>query len=352
MTIKNYSLENKSPALATKLDWCWHVSRRRDEMFRHCNTEHDLVSHTVSAMKSYFTSIGKSLSIKDEYPSLRELFQDAIKNVLLFASASDLYVLHPENTIYEGIILMADNNIRRIPVVNGENVLKGIFTVRDIIRLLARVQRYESLYQAENNKLDMILANSVEHIATCNPITLSENHSLLDAVKAMVDNGIGGIPIVQGEKLTGIITERDILRLTPLLKELSGKNISLTPQKDVITITSDTTISDAVKIMAKGDFRRLPVVEKCRLIGIITTTDVIQANYSLSKLFSDVMNAPVKDIMIKNTYYITPKDTPDFAINLMCQQNIGSLLVMEGEELRGIITERDVVKYAYELLKQ
>lgn len=351
MKIDNYLSERKSPTLAAKLAWCWYTPYRHDEILKQYGSERDLVLDTVSTLKSSLSEAGKTLRLKDEYVSMRKFFQDAIDNVLLFASTNNLNMLQAEDTIYDGIILMADNNIRRIPIVNKENTLIGIFTVHDIIRLLGRIEKYESFYQDENNNLDMILAGSVDHIAIHNPITLSENHSVFDAVKTMVDNEIGGIPIVDGDKLIGIITERDILYLTPLLRELSGKNIPFVPQKDVITVIPDTTIFDAIKIMAKEDIRRLPVVDKGRLTGIITTTDIIQANYSLTNLFSEVLSFPVKDIMIQNTYFITPKDSIDDAINLMCHWNIGSLLIMEGEELMGIITERDVLKYAYELLK-
>ncbi len=351
MKIDNYLSERKSPTLAAKLAWCWYTPYRHDEILKQYESERELVLDTVRALRSSFLGVGKSLRLKDEYISMRKLFQDAIDSVLLFASTNNLNILQAEDTIYDGIILMADNNIRRIPIVNKEDTLIGIFTVHDIIRLLGGIEKYESLYQEENNDLDMILAKSVDHIAIHNPITLSGNHSVFDAVKTMVDNEIGGIPIVDGDKLIGIITERDILYLTPLLKELSENNIPFVPQKDVITVTPDTTILGAITILAKEDIRRLPVVDKGRLIGIITTTDIIQANYTFANLFSEVLSFSVKDIMIKNTYFITPKDAIDDAINLMCHWNIGSLLIMEGDELMGIITERDVLKYAYELLK-
>lgn len=351
MRINNYLSEKKYPTFVAKLAWYWSIPYRREEMLRQYDTEHDLALDTVSTLKRIMLSDRKSLHLKDDYNSMRDFFKDAIENILLFTSTSNLSVLQPDDTIYDGIILMADNNIRRIPIVDKENVLIGIFTVHDIIRLLGRIEKYELLYQEENNNLDMVLAKSVKHLAVHNPITLSEKNSVFDAVKTMVDNEIGGIPIVDDGKLIGIITERDILFLTPLLRELSGKNIPFVPQKDVVTVTSDTPISGAVKIMTKKDFRRLPVVDNGKLTGIITTTDIIQANYNLASLFSKVLKFPVKDITIKNTYFTTPRDEINDAINLMCQQNIGSLLIMEEEDLRGIITERDVLKYAYELLK-
>jgi CBS domain-containing protein len=52
-----------------------------------------------------------------------------------------------------------------------------------------------------------------------------------------------------------------------------------------------------------------------------------------------------------NGAYISPRDSIDVAVNLMCRRNIGSLLIMEDDELRGIVTERDVLQYAYALAK-
>ncbi len=349
MKLINYLSERKFPSLAAKLAWSWYDPDRHNDLCKEYGTEHDLVKDAIITLKRSLLPGSAPLRMKDDYGSMRDFFQDAIQNVVLFGSGTNLFALNPEETIYHGIILMADNNIRRVPLVTPGGALVGIFTVRDIVRLLGRHEKYEALYQAEDNNLDLVLAKAVKQIANFRPITLTEAHSVLDAIRTMVSNHIGGVPIVRGEKLVGIITERDILYIAPLLKDLFGKTLPVMPQKNVVSIEADTKISDAIAIMAGKDFRRLPVVDRGKVVGIITTTDIIQAHYSLSSLFSEALNRPVRDIMIKNTYYVTPRESVDDAIRLMCRRNIGSLLVMEGETLSGIITERDILKYICQL---
>jgi CBS domain-containing protein len=354
MQTESGPVAKKFPTLAANIAWRWYLPRGRAELLDQYHTEQNLVRHVVGTLKRGFASLQAFLHLKNDYRSLQEFLSDAIKNAVLFSSANALLTLRPESTIYEGMLLMADNNIRRIPLVDAAGALKGIFTVRDIIRLLARVAKYEDLYRAEHDDLDLVLAKDVRHIAATSPLTIAASHSVAAAVRTMMAMEIGGLPIVRDGRLIGILTERDVLYLIPLLKELSGKpeagDLSRFMQKNVVTIASDTPIIEAIKIMAHGHFRRLPIVDSSRLVGIITTTDIMQANYSLGQLFSEILRFPVREIMIQNTCYVTASDTLEAAVGLMGRRNIGSLLIMDGDRLRGIVTERDVLKYAAELV--
>ncbi len=333
-------------SLAMKLAWCYQCSHFRDAILPQYGGETKFLKLLQSKLETYFSSIGQSLHLKTDYLVIEDFLRDALKDVLLFASTGVLYTMSPDDTIYQAIHMLADNNIRRVPIINDQGALRGIFTVRDIIRLLARDEKYESLYREENGSLDKVLAQYVTKIANPNPITLSQNNSVWDAIRTMVVNEIGGIPIILGENLVGIITERDILFLYPLLERISGNKGVVPLRKDVITIDKDSTIRDAIKILAEGSFRRLPVMYGDNLAGIVTTTDIIQANLSFGQPFSQILDMPVEEIMIPSPFFININDSLDRAVTIMCQRNIGSLLVMEEKKLRGIITERDILKCA------
>jgi len=126
--------------------------------------------------------------------------------------------------------------------------------------------------------------------------------------------------------------------------------------KNPITVESETLVWDAQKIMKENNIRRLPVVDKGKLVGIITKHDLLEAspspatslsifelNYLLSKM-------KVKDIMKKNYVTITP-DTPfEEALRLGQERKIGSFPVVDNGKLVGITTESDIIRFLTRVL--
>ncbi len=98
------------------------------------------------------------------------------------------------------------------------------------------------------------------------------------AVSTLVKNDVGSIVVLDEDKLVGIITKGDILRKV-LLKGLDPKK---TPARKVmapkpVTITSNASIEDAAELMIKKKVSKLPVVNDGKLVGIITSTDIIRS---------------------------------------------------------------------------
>ena len=121
--------------------------------------------------------------------------------------------------------------------------------------------------------------------------------------------------------------------------------------KNPVTVDSETLVMDAQKIMKENNVRRLPVVDKGKLLGIVTKHDILEAspspatslsvhelNYLLSKM-------KVKEIMKKNPVTLTP-DTPfEEALKIGQDKKIGSFPVVENGKLVGIATESDIVRF-------
>lgn len=124
----------------------------------------------------------------------------------------------------------------------------------------------------------------------------------------------------------------------------------------VITTRPDTPIMDALNLMKREHIRRLPVVEKGKLVGIVSEEDLLNAsassattlsvwelNYLLSKI-------KIEDVMTKEVITVT-EDTPiEDAARIMADNKIGGLPVMRDGELVGIITETDLFKILLELM--
>lgn len=126
--------------------------------------------------------------------------------------------------------------------------------------------------------------------------------------------------------------------------------------KDLVCVDKDTSISDALYLMQTNHFHRLPIVEKGKLIGLITegtiasnsptsatSLSIYELNYLLSK-------TKVEDIMIKEVFTIAPEAFLEEAAVLMRKNNVGCLPVIEKGELVGLITQNDIFDSFVDLL--
>jgi len=121
--------------------------------------------------------------------------------------------------------------------------------------------------------------------------------------------------------------------------------------KNPITVDSETLVLDAQKIMKENNIRRLPVVDKGKLVGIVTQHDLLQASpspatsLSIHELNYLLAKMKVKEVMKRNPFTLTP-DTPfEEALRIGQDKKIGSFPVMEKGKLIGIITESDAVRF-------
>lgn len=115
-------------------------------------------------------------------------------------------VMTPGETVGQADELMTENRIRQLPVVEGSALL-GIITDRDVRSFLAD----SSLADPEERA--KALKTKVREVMTADPLTLAPDDDLRDAVELLVEDKIGGIPVVdEAEGLVGIVTYVDVLR--------------------------------------------------------------------------------------------------------------------------------------------
>ncbi len=119
--------------------------------------------------------------------------------------------------------------------------------------------------------------------------------------------------------------------------------------KEPITVTPDTLAVEAQKIMKENKIRRLPVVEKGKLVGIVTFRNLIEAapssatSLSIYELNYLIMKMKVKDLMKKSVVTVSPEDTVVDAISLGMKHDIGGFPVLDDHgELVGIVTETQI----------
>ncbi len=121
----------------------------------------------------------------------------------------DVQTITPDTTVPEAHRLMTQNNIRRLPVLDGGRLV-GIVTRGDVRGAEASDATSLSIWE-----LNYLLSRlEISEVMTKKPITVSPESTIRAAAQTMLDNKISGLPVVGDEgKVVGIITESDIFRL-------------------------------------------------------------------------------------------------------------------------------------------
>ncbi len=112
-------------------------------------------------------------------------------------------------------------------------------------------------------------------------IAIDHDVSVKEAAKIMSNKNIGSLIVLNKDKIIGIITDRDILKNISSL----GKRISIVMSKNVITIDHNESLDNASLIMTENKIKRLPVVDKGKLVGVITATDIVANSDLLNEDF-------------------------------------------------------------------
>jgi acetoin utilization protein AcuB len=116
----------------------------------------------------------------------------------------------------------------------------------------------------------MLIAN----LMTCEPATVSSHDNLEKAATLMKRGGFRRLPVMDGDALVGIVTDRDIRGHAGYL---DATTVAAVMTADPQTMRPNMTVEDAARLMIKHKIGGLPVLEDGKLVGIVTTTDVMKA---------------------------------------------------------------------------
>ena len=115
-------------------------------------------------------------------------------------------------------------------------------------------------------------------------VTITESRSVLEAVRRLVEHNIGGLVVTEGERPTGILTERDVLRLTARSPgELGDIQVGAVMTRVLITVRPEDRLAEAMDVMTENKIRHLPVMDGDRLAGIVSIGDLVNACRTLAE---------------------------------------------------------------------
>ncbi|QIZ07328.1 CBS domain-containing protein [Priestia megaterium] len=138
--------------------------------------------------------------------------------------------------------------------------------------------------------MEIIRDIMTEEVECC---TLLDN--VYEVALKMKQLNVGAIPIIDQEKLVGMITDRDIVVRGVAEKHPGSTKVEDIMSNDLITVTPDSSSKDAAKLMAKHQIRRLPVVEEGKLIGIVSLGD-----FAIRELTDDQAKEALTEISEQN----------------------------------------------------
>ncbi|GAB5483515.1 CBS domain-containing protein [Sphingorhabdus sp. EL138] len=114
----------------------------------------------------------------------------------------------------------------------------------------------------------------------------SANHSVAEAVAILAEKRIGALPVLDGDRVAGIFSERDVLHcLQDLGAAAMDKPVSEVMTADVISVDLQKSAIGALSLMTKRRIRHLPVVEDDKLVGFISIGDLVK--YRIDKIESE-----------------------------------------------------------------
>ena len=132
----------------------------------------------------------------------------------------------------------------------------------------------------------MLTQITAKDYMAANLVTFKPDQDLMNAIHALVENGISGAPVVDNTgNIVGILSEKDCMKiaLSSGYHNQSSASVADYMTTDVTSVESDTSIMEIARMFAETPYKRFPVMEDNRLIGQISRRDVLRAIRALSK---------------------------------------------------------------------
>jgi CBS domain-containing protein len=156
-----------------------------------------------------------------------------------------------------------------------------------------------------------------------------------DILKIMKRTGISGVPVLKNKEIIGIITRKD------MLTKAEETQIGLLMTPDPITINAEAELEEAARLMITHHVRRLPVVEKKILIGLLSIADLINAIAQLK------IRTEIKEYNSRPAFALWEETPLSLVGRVMEISHLDAIPILDDEgRLAGIISERDLIRHS------
>jgi CBS domain-containing protein len=236
-------------------------------------------------------------------------------------------------TIFEVMELMAAKNVGRVIIMENQAAV-GIFTEKDVLKRVMSPQ-----LDPNSTPIKKVMTSPVRSVP-------EETH-IIEALGKMYRSKFRHLLVREKKgKIVGIISMRRILELAVELGQRlpESRTIGAIMTKDPVTIDAAQSINDAIQLMIKQDIGCVAVLNKGKLAGIFTERDVLK-RVAVKGL--DKKNTPVQKVMTSNLVTLPPTALIGQVLEEMRNRHFRHMVVVgDGSQLVGIVSMRDVLKYA------
>ena len=257
-----------------------------------------------------------------------------IKNLM----SEDLITVDKDQNLSDALKLFRKHNVSRLPVVNHKELV-GIISERDIATKLGS-SKSESM-PASRFHISSVMVKDV--------ITVPQSMQLDEVAKIMLDKGIGSVPVMDEDKMVGIVSKADFVTLAVgiAFDKITVKEIM---SKDLTVVSPTERIVHARRQMLESNVGRLPVVDDDTLVGMITSKDLMRAFIDFRKKVpekyqkSQIKELLVEDIMSINPTFVSKDMSITEVSNIIMKTGFNGLPVVENDVVVGIITQTDILR--------
>ncbi len=135
----------------------------------------------------------------------------------------------------------------------------------------------------------------VSEIMTKNPITVQPSATAKDAAELMKKESLGTVLVAEGDRLEGLVTDRQIAtKVVAEGKDPARTRVSEIMTKDPVSASPDMEVEDVTKIMGENKYRRVPVVQDGKLMGIVSTADIAEHARTCDVCIDNILNEVAK----------------------------------------------------------
>ena len=258
--------------------------------------------------------------------------------------AKGVVTVRKDQTVSDAIKLMNKHKISRLPAISPKTgELVGIVTEVDIATKIASA-KYETV-PLSHIRISTIMTHEV---MTANP-----KDSLLKVLKMMVDNHIGGVPIMDGDEIVGMVTKTDFLT------DLDKQPYNEVPIKEIMTnrvivVNPEDRLVHARRLMIDNDVRRLVVVNSGTIMGIITAKDIARTVIEFKKRVpekyqhSQIRNLFVQEVMSQTIQTASKEDTISEVADIMVKKEFSGMPISDNSnKVHGIVSKTDILNFIY-----
>ena len=255
----------------------------------------------------------------------------AVKEIM----TKDVISVAPDEPVSKALSKMQEYGFHELPVVDEKGNLVGFVNYKALIR-----RKSLSLF----SRVDSVMVK---------PPTVDPEDSVVSAVKKMIDAGFRSLPVVKKEKVIGIISRTDVLRIVPKLKEVADIPVEDVFSSEPAVVSEDDPVERAIDVMKSISELSIPVVDKNNhLVGIVHMRDVARALWRVKDRASQGELAGEKE---KKVVYV--KEIVGPAVYTKLDAKLGeavdkmikfksSICAVVEEDMRpiGVISQRDVME--------